>query len=80
MVCGDTIGVYEPVVVRVDERLRESSLAREPRLASGGGVVMHPACAWERSSFCLNDGRRSAVGRRGEAALGAWPRWDNRRT
>ena len=42
-VCGDVIGVYEPLVV-IGRLARVSSLAREPLLGSGDEVIVHRAC------------------------------------
>lgn len=44
-VCGDVIGVYEPVVVIGPSRARRTSLANEPSLSQEEDVVMHRACA-----------------------------------
>ena len=43
-VCGQSLGVYEAIVVRTDGLLWHTSLARNPRLAAGD-VVMHTDCA-----------------------------------
>ena len=42
-VCGDVIGVYEPLVV-IGRLARVSSLTREPLLGSGDDVIVHRAC------------------------------------
>ena len=44
-VCGDVVGVYEPVVVSDSGFMRATSLAAEPRLSDGAEIVMHRACA-----------------------------------
>jgi hypothetical protein len=45
-VCGDRIGIYEPVSVLSQGTVRESSLAREPELRyQNEAMLMHPACA-----------------------------------
>lgn len=43
-VCGDVIGVYEPLVVVAAESMRTTSLAREPVLGSGREVLAHRGC------------------------------------
>ena len=43
--CGEVIGVYEPLVVYVDGRSRETSRAREPHAGGDGEPVFHSACA-----------------------------------
>ena len=43
-VCGDVIGVYEPLLVVGAGSARTSSLAREPLLGGGEAVVVHLAC------------------------------------
>jgi len=51
-ICADVIGVYEPAVVACDDQRRRTSIAREPRLGSGRGTVMHLGCApdhWVRT-------------------------------
>lgn len=45
--CGDTIGVYEPLIVLGDGFARETSRAAEPGAASAEGARYHRAC-WER--------------------------------
>ena len=44
VVCGDVLGVYEPVLVLEEGTARPSSLAREPRLADGNGTLAHRSC------------------------------------
>lgn len=44
-VCGDVIGVYEPLVVVAAESMRTTSLAREPALGSAREVLAHRGCA-----------------------------------
>ena len=45
--CGDRIGVYEPLIVLLDGRARETSRAAEPGLAILEGESYHRGC-WER--------------------------------
>jgi hypothetical protein len=42
--CGDVIGVYEPLLVVGGGAVRTSSVAREPLVGSGEDVVIHRAC------------------------------------
>ena len=42
--CGEVIGVYEPVVVRIDAVARETSIAAEPMLPIQGAEHYHAAC------------------------------------
>jgi hypothetical protein len=42
--CGEVIGVYEPLVAVEGESSRESSLAREPSLASAPTAHYHRNC------------------------------------
>jgi len=48
--CGDVIGVYEPLVVRLHGDTRETSRAAEPGLAAGHGEQFHAACYAARQS------------------------------
>lgn len=41
--CGDVIGVYEPLILCPDSMPRTTSRAAEPTLAPGD-VYYHPAC------------------------------------
>lgn len=43
-VCGDVIGVYEPVLVMETTRPRVTSLAREPELSSVEADLAHRDC------------------------------------
>ena len=43
-VCGDVIGVYEPLLVVGSGSVRTSSLAREPLLGDGEEVIVHRGC------------------------------------
>ncbi len=45
--CGDVIGVYEPLLVVGGGAARGSSLTREPLLGSGEDVIVHRACGLE---------------------------------
>jgi peptide subunit release factor RF-3 len=49
--CGDVIGVYEPVVVRSGDLVRESSRAAEPSLPLPRAEHFHRDCfaAMERA-------------------------------
>lgn len=42
--CGDVIGVYEPLVARAGDEVRESSRAAEPDVADHGAVLYHREC------------------------------------
>ena len=42
--CGDVIGVYEPMTIVDGTRIRETSLAAEPRLAAHGDGSFHRDC------------------------------------
>ncbi|HEY5287521.1 MAG TPA: hypothetical protein VIJ50_10495 [Solirubrobacteraceae bacterium] len=42
--CGDTIGVYEPMVMRTTESERVSSRAAEPELRPRDGAYFHRKC------------------------------------
>ena len=44
VVCGDVIGVYEPLIVVGSGPMRSSSLAREPGLRSRSGELAHFGC------------------------------------
>lgn len=46
--CADAIGVYEPVVVVIEEKARETSRAAEPMIAAQPGERYHRACYLER--------------------------------
>ncbi len=43
-VCGDLIGVYEPLVMRTTESERATSRAAEPELRARDGVYFHREC------------------------------------
>lgn len=61
-VCGDVIGVYEPVLVIGAGRARTSSLLREPRLGSSEDVVIHRGCGLELGLEGLDDGTSTSAG------------------
>ncbi len=42
--CGDVIGVYEPIVVRAGELVRETSRAAEPGLPLAHAEHYHREC------------------------------------
>jgi len=42
--CGLVVGVYEPLVLRLDGITRLTSIAAEPGVVSLGGEVYHRAC------------------------------------
>lgn len=42
--CGDVIGVYEPIVVRVGDQVRETSRAAEPSLPLPRAEHFHRDC------------------------------------
>ncbi len=46
--CGERIGVYEPIVAIEDDVPRETALAREPELLRTRPKVMHALCAHRR--------------------------------
>jgi hypothetical protein len=50
MICGDVLGVYEPLLVVGQKGGRTSSLAREPLLGSGDEMLMHRACGLDFGS------------------------------
>lgn len=43
-VCGDVIGVYEPLVVRTSNSERTTSRAAEPELRARDGAYFHREC------------------------------------
>jgi len=43
-VCGDVIGVYEPLVMRTGENERKTSRAAEPELQARDGAYFHSEC------------------------------------
>jgi hypothetical protein len=43
-VCGVRIGVYEPLTLRVDGRVRDTAIAADPRLSASIGEHYHRAC------------------------------------
>jgi hypothetical protein len=46
-VCGDAVGMYEPVVALTADSMHRSALAREPQLADSRAVLVHRDCATE---------------------------------
>lgn len=67
--CGDVIGVYEPLVAVGIGSMRTSSLLREPALRSGPEVLAHRACgadlgleAADRWRLSDSDGRSLELG------------------
>jgi hypothetical protein len=42
--CGEIIGSYEPLIVREDYTVRETSRVAEPGLATASGEYYHRAC------------------------------------
>lgn len=48
--CGDRIGVYEPTVVEVAGKVRETSAAAEPELSNANGVLYHRGCHADRAT------------------------------
>lgn len=54
--CGDVVGVYEPVLVVTTGFARMSSIAREPDLGYGGQVIMHQACGRDLDALDAGDG------------------------
>jgi len=42
--CGEVIGVYEPVIVFDDDLPRTTSVAREPELGRVQGLIVHAHC------------------------------------
>jgi hypothetical protein len=61
-VCGDAIGVYEPVLVIDGGWARTSSLLREPLLGSGADVVIHRACGLKLGLHAPDDGTSTSAG------------------
>lgn len=43
-VCGDAIGVYEPMIVITGGGARRTSRAREPSLTQDDGILVHASC------------------------------------
>jgi hypothetical protein len=43
-ICGDVIGVYEPLVMRTIESERATSRAAEPELRARDGAYFHRTC------------------------------------
>jgi hypothetical protein len=44
-ICGDVLGVYEPLLVIEGASSRTSSLAREPSLGDGRATAVHRNCS-----------------------------------
>lgn len=42
--CGDRIGVYEPMIVITPYGARRTSRAREPLLPPTDGILLHDGC------------------------------------
>jgi len=63
-VCNDVIGVYEPLLVVDAESARTSSLAREPPLGSGHGVIIHRACGSRLGIASVDDGPPATIEQR----------------
>lgn len=42
--CGDRIGVYEPMIVITPYGARRTSRAREPTLPQSGSILLHDGC------------------------------------
>jgi hypothetical protein len=42
--CGDRIGVYEPMIVITPYGARRTSRAREPQLPRTGAILLHDGC------------------------------------
>jgi hypothetical protein len=42
--CGDRIGVYEPMIVITPYGARRTSRANEPRLPESGAILLHNGC------------------------------------
>ena len=42
--CGDRIGVYEPMIVITPYGARRTSRAREPLLPQSGAILLHDGC------------------------------------
>lgn len=42
--CGDRIGVYEPMIVITPYGARRTSRARDPQLAESGEILLHDGC------------------------------------
>ncbi len=42
--CGDRIGVYEPMIAVEDGAARRTSLLREPDLRGGSAALFHTEC------------------------------------
>jgi hypothetical protein len=50
-VCGEVIGVYEPLVMCTSREERTTSRAAEPELSLGDGVCYHRECHAEAAAF-----------------------------
>ncbi len=57
-VCGDVIGVYEPLIIVTTTGTRTTSLAKEPELIDDGAELTHLACA-ESASDVAGGSRRA---------------------
>ena len=68
-VCGDVIGVYEPLVAVAVGSVRTSSLAREPALGSGPEILAHLVCG-EDLRFGGGERRRLSAGDWGSPQFG----------
>jgi hypothetical protein len=60
LICGDVLGVYEPLLVVGPKGGRTSSFAREPLLGSGDEMLMHRACGLEFGSMSAEAHNASA--------------------
>jgi len=59
--CGDVIGVYEPLLVVGGGAARRSSLAREPLLGSGEDVIVHHDCGLQLGISGLERGMSASA-------------------
>jgi len=60
--CGDVIGVYEPVMVVGGGTARTSSRAREPLVGSDEDVVLHRACGLDLGIWAPDAGASTSAG------------------
>jgi hypothetical protein len=62
-ICGEVIGMYEPVVAVTEESTRQTSLAHEPGLAEGRPLLVDTSARhrWNPSSGRGNSPSKSRV-------------------
>jgi hypothetical protein len=60
MICGDAIGVCEPLVVIDSESARPASPAREPDLGDDGEILAHRYCTTPPTTASDDRARRAS--------------------